>query len=151
MNKAEFIAAMTPLALACAKASGIPASFTVAQAALESGWGMSKPAVNAMNLFNVKASAPWRGRVYQMASTEVEGGKEVLQAAGWRVYSDWKGCVTDRAQFLATNPRYAGCFKETTAEGWARAVQAAGWATDPQYADKIMATIRSNNLASLDA
>lgn len=151
MKPEAFIAKIGPAALASAKATKIPASFTIAQAALESGWGESKTTRSANNLFNVKADASWRGPLWSMASTEHVNGKDVVLPAQWRVYEDWQACIDDHAAFFAQNRRYAKCFLETTGEGWARAVAAAGYATDPDYAAKLIATMRSHNLTALDA
>lgn len=150
MKPDDFIAMLAPAARASAKATGIPASFTLAQAALESGWGTSKTAANARNLFNIKADASWHGPWWAMASTEHVGTKDVLQAARWRMYPDWQACLDDRAQFFKSNPRYAACFKAAGGEAWARAVAAAGYATDPDYAAKLIATMRSHNLQQYD-
>lgn len=150
MKPDDFIAMLAPAARASAKATGIPASFTLAQAALESGWGASKTAANARNLFNIKADASWHGPWWAMASTEHVGTKDVLQAARWRMYPDWQACLDDRAQFFKSNPRYAACFKAVGGEAWALAVAAAGYATDPGYAAKLIATMRSHNLQQYD-
>lgn len=150
MKPADFIAAVAPAARASAKRTGIPASFTLAQAALESGWGESKTARNANNLFNIKADANWRGPAWEMASTEHIGGKDVLVPARWRLYPDWQACLNDRSKFFSSNRRYAKCFAAVGGEAWARAVAAAGYATDPQYADKLIATMRSHNLQQFD-
>ena len=150
MTPADFIAKIAPAARVSAALTRVPASFVIAQAALESGWGTSKTCVMASNLFNVKADKSWRGPIYRMASTEHLGGKDVLVPADWRMYPDWKSCLDDHARFFSENPRYAACFKETTGEDWARAVAAAGYATDPAYAGKLIATIRARNLAQYD-
>lgn len=152
MKPADFIAAVAPAARASMALTGIPASFTIAQAALESGWGTSKTAANAQNLFNIKADPSWCGPYWEMSSTECIGGKNVLVLvpARWRMYPDWHACFDDRAKFLALNRRYAACFKAVGGEAWARAVQAAGYATDPAYADKLIATMRSHNLKQFD-
>lgn len=130
--------------------TGIPASFTIAQAALESGWGGSKTAAYANNLFNIKADKSWTGPVWQMASTEHINGKNVLVPARWRMYPDWQACFDDRAKFFADNPRYAACFKSIGGEAWARAVAAAGYATDPEYAQKLIDTMHSHGLSQYD-
>lgn len=150
MKPDDFIAALAPAARASMALTKIPASFTLAQAALESGWGTSKTAAMARNLFNIKADKSWRGPIYQMPSAEYIAGKDVVQAANWRMYPDWQACLDDRAKFFATNPRYAGCFHVDGGEAWAIAVQAAGYATDPNYAAKLIATMRSHNLSQYD-
>lgn len=151
MTPDKFIAMIAPAARAMAVKSKIPASFTVGQAALESGWCTSKPALNAMNLFNIKADAAWGNRpIYQMASEEVIKGKKVVVPANWRMYPDWLASISDHAAFLTSNPRYVACFKAIGGEAWARAVAAAGYATDPDYSAKLIATMRGHSLASLD-
>lgn len=150
MKPADFIAMLAPAARASTKITSIPASFTLAQAALESGWGTSKTAVNARNLFNIKADKSWTGPWWEMASTEHVGGKDVLEPARWRMYPDWQACLDDRAKFFKANPRYTACFKAVGGEAWARAVAAAGYATDPDYAAKVIATMRSHNLLQYD-
>ncbi len=146
----DFIAAIGPAAQASMRASKISASFTIAQAALESGWGTSKTAINAKNLFNIKADPSWKGPTWSMASTEHANGKDVLVPARWRVYPSWQACFDDRSKFFATNKRYANCFKAVGGEAWALAVAAAGYATDPNYAAKLIAVIRTHNLAAFD-
>lgn len=150
MSPAAFIAMIGPAARASATLTKIPASFTIAQAALESGWGTSRTALMAHNLFNIKADAGWHGPTYQMSSTERVDGKDVLQAATWRMYPGFQDCIDDRASFFRSNSRYAACFHETTGEGWARTVAAANYATDPDYAAKIIATMHSHNLQQYD-
>lgn len=146
MTPAEFIAALLPAAKACEAATGIPAGFTVAQAALESAWGGSQLARMAKNLFSVKADRGWHGPVYMHDSSEVVNGNRVMLPANWRLYSTWQECIDDRSNFFRSNPRYAHCFEQKTGEGWAKAVQAAGYATDPDYAHKIIATMRAHGL-----
>ena len=151
MTPQDFIKAIGPAARASAVKSKIPASFTVAEAALESAWGASQLARDAFNLFGVKADRAWGGAVLTMPTREyLGGGKWAMVQARWRKYSDWLGSVTDHAQFLLTNPRYRPAFQHAGGEGFTRAVAAAGYATDPQYADKIISIIRQHNLADLD-
>jgi len=98
----------------------------------------------------VKADRAWKGETLDMLTTEVVRGKSIKVVARWRVYPTWSACILDRAEFFRRNPRYGKCWKETTGEGWARAVAAAGYATDLAYAEKLLATIRSRNLTRFD-
>lgn len=150
MKPAEFLALLAPAAIECHRKTGIPASFTLAQAALESGWGASKLAKQARNLFGVKADRAWKGETLEMPTAEVVRGKRITVMAKWRLYPTWGMCLLDRAEFFRRNPRYGKCWAETTGEGWARAVAAAGYATDPEYADKLIATINARNLTQYD-
>lgn len=150
MKPQDFLDKLLPAALACQRAHGIPASFTLAQAALESSWGASKLANSGFNLFGVKADKSWHGAVTVLPTREFVNGKPVMETAKWRCYATVGECLDDRAAFFRQNKRYAACFKETTGAGWARAVAAAGYATDPQYAEKLLGVMRGRNLARFD-
>lgn len=143
MIKKHFIELLRAAAIDCEKISGVPADFTLAQAALESAWGESLLAKQANNLFGVKADKSWRGEVLTMPTREVLNGKWVTVNARWRKYKTHSECVDDHARFFHTNPRYAACFACKTAEGFAIEVARAGYATDPAYGAKLVATIKS--------
>lgn len=150
MSPSDFMAAIGPSARVSAKTTRIPASFTVAEAALESGWGASQLAVKGMNLFGIKADSSWHGPTLTMQTREYVNDQWVMVPAVWRKYSDWLGSISDHAQFLISNPRYKLAFKCTNGPAFARAVAAAGYATDPDYASKIIAIINVHGLLSLD-
>jgi flagellar rod assembly protein/muramidase FlgJ len=150
MNPDDFIAAIAPAARELAASTKIPASFTVAQAALESGWAKSDLAREYFNLFGVKADGGWHGPKVTLPTTEYVNGRPITVQAAWRVYDSWLASIQDRAQFLLRNPRYQPAFAYTTGPLFAQAVAAAGYATDPQYAQKIVAIIKAHNLTSLD-
>lgn len=150
MKPDDFLDQLLPAALSCQRSAGIPASFTLAQAALESAWGESRLARDGHNLFGVKADASWHGPTVEMNTGEIIGGQRVMVPAKWRAYPTWLDCLNDRAKFFLTNPRYAKCFAEKTGEGWARAVPAAGYCTDPAYAAKLIEIIHGRNLTRFD-
>ena len=147
MPPTAFIAMLVGPAQACQRTTGIPASFTIAQAALESSWGQRAP---GNNLFGVKADRAWKGKTVDVPTHEVLNGKRVAMTCKFRAYADWTECINDRVNFFKANPRYRECFRETTGEGWARAVAAAGYATDPGYAKKLIAIMRGRNMAKYD-
>lgn len=130
-----------------ASKSGIPASFTLAQAALESSWGARAP---GCNLFGLKADKGWAGPVVNFDTHEVVNGQRIAITDKFRCYSSWVEGLLDRAQFLKKNPRYAACFQEVTGHGWARAVARAGYATDPSYADKLIDIMNGRNMTRFD-
>jgi flagellar rod assembly protein/muramidase FlgJ len=144
----EFIDAVSPAAKKSAIETKIPASFTVAEAALESGWGVHAP---GMNLFGIKADASWKGAFTTKKTREFVNGAPVMIEARFRAYQDWLGSIEDHAKFLLNNPRYAPAFSSTDGAGFARAVQACGYATDPNYAKTIISIIDNHNLSILDA
>jgi flagellar protein FlgJ len=147
MPPSAFIGMLAQAAQDCQRKTGIPASITLAQAALESSWGARAP---GNNLFGIKADKSWTGPTVSFATTEHLAGHAVGLVDKFRRYSSWLDSMIDHAQFLLKNPRYAACFKETTGAGWARALQAAGYATDPDYATKLIEIMRGRNLAFYD-
>jgi flagellar protein FlgJ len=130
----------------CQRRTGIPASVTLAQAALESSWGER---ARGNNLFGIKAGASWTGPTVDFLTTEHLGGKDVHLTDKFRAYPSWLDSMVDHARLLLTD-HYAACRRETTGAGWARALQAAGYATDPDYAKKLIDIMRTRNLAFYD-
>lgn len=150
MTPTEFIDSMTKAAQDAQARTGVPSSFTIAEAALESGWGCSRLATEAKNFFGVKADQSWIGNVLELDTREFLSGQWTMVPALWRVYPDFDACLVDHGDFLKSNPRYADCFNAPDGEEFARRVQAAGYATDPSYAEKLIEIMRAHNLAALD-
>lgn len=153
MKPDAFIALIAGAAQDAMRLSKVPASFTIAQAALESSWGESGLAKSAMNLFGVKADQAWQGPTIALPTREFvpASSRWIRVSASWRKYPSWADCLADHAQFFIVNQRYATAFRHTdNAEAFAMAIAAAGYATDPQYAAKIIAVIRSHDLSRFD-
>jgi len=148
MAPTAFINLLLPVARECHATYGVPVSVTLAQAALESGWGQS---VEGNNLFGVKADSSWHGPVVMIDTHEVVQGTKIPVLDKFRRYASWSDSIRDHAAFIKNNKRYAPCFKELTGEGWARALQAAGYATDPNYAKSLIAVMRGRSMAQYDA
>lgn len=142
-----FIAMLASAAQDCQRKTGIPASFTIAQAALESAWG-GRAIGN--NLFGIKADPSWKGASVAFVTHEHLGGQDVQLSDRFRAYPDWLASMEDHAAFLKANGHYADCWAQTTGEGWARAIAADHYATDPAYADKLVAIIRGHDLDRFD-
>jgi flagellar protein FlgJ len=142
---ADFIRQMLPHAKEAERQTGVPASFIVGQAALESGWGKGEvknaDGSNSFNLFGIKATSGWRGATTDVMTTEYEDGQPVRQKAAFRSYGSYAEAFADYARMLANSPRYAGVVRSGTVEGFAGGMQRAGYATDPQYAGKLARTI----------
>ena len=150
MIPSEFIMRLTPGAVASAKATGVLASISIAQAALESAWGESGLAKTGNNLFGIKADSLWRGPTLTMNTKEFIKGQWVVVPALWRKYPSWQASIDDHAAFLKRNPRYKACFACTSASTFAKALAQAGYATDPTYADKVIGVMKQHNLMALD-
>jgi flagellum-specific peptidoglycan hydrolase FlgJ len=146
MTKTDFLTQLTPAALGCEKAAGIPHEFTLAQGALESAWGSSVLATKGFNLFGVKADASWHGATLALPTKEHLSGQDVIVVAKWRKYADWGECMLDHAKFFHGNPRYKHALETSDPVEFVRRVAAAGYATDQNYADKLIAVMKSNNL-----
>lgn len=132
---------------------GIPSSFTVAQACLESNWLTSKLAVNAGNLFGVKADKSWTGDVLSLPTKEqLKDGTWITIEAKWRMYASIAECLKDHAKFFQVNPRYhAALAFPHDGKQFAVEIAKAGYATDQQYAQKLLSIIRTHKLTDVGA
>ncbi|WP_059053702.1 glycoside hydrolase family 73 protein [Paenibacillus senegalimassiliensis] len=146
MNRNEFVAALAPAATANAAKSGIPASLILAQAILESNWGTSKLSVEAKNLFGMKGSGPL-GSIL-LPTTEYRNGQPVRVNASFRKYRNWAESLADHTILLSAK-RYAAVVNKSGPEA-ARAVAAAGYATDPLYANKLIRLMSDYQLTRYD-
>lgn len=138
----EFIGKMRQAVEVAAQETGIPAKLIMSQAALESGWGkreiLHENGSTSHNLFGIKASKSWKGKTTDIMTTEYIDGKMVKLKQPFRAYDSYAESVTDYARLLSKNPRYEAVVNASSAEEAARQVQAAGYATDPKYADKLI-------------
>jgi len=150
MKPDDFIKTIAEAAQKSAAATGVPAGFTIAQGALESAWGSSRLATEGKNLFGVKADKSWTGDTLIISTRECFNGKWCVVDAKWRKYPDWLSCLNDHADFFHKNPRYAKAFLTKNSEEFAKAIAAVGYATDPAYSDKLIATIRARKLSAYD-
>jgi flagellar protein FlgJ len=139
---AGFIEQHSAAARAAERQTGIPASFMVAQAALETGWGRKE--INhadgspSYNLFGIKAGPGWRGPVAEVTTTEFIGGKPQKVVARFRAYGSYAESFADYARLMKDSPRYQPVLAAAgSATGFAEGLQRAGYATDPAYADKL--------------
>ncbi|MYM23979.1 flagellar assembly peptidoglycan hydrolase FlgJ [Duganella sp. FT135W] len=129
------------------KATGIPAKFMLGQAALESGWGKreikGRDGSNSHNLFGIKASGDWKGKVVEATTTEYVNGKAQTKVERFRAYDSYADSFKDYAKLLATNPRYEKVLASAgDATSFAKGLQKAGYATDPNYATKLTSIIK---------
>jgi flagellar protein FlgJ len=146
LSNGNFVARLSIPARVVSQQSGIPHQLIVAQAALESGWGQREiPAADgspSYNLFGIKAGSNWDGPVTEITTTEFEQGTAKKIKARFRVYGSYMEALGDYARLLTKNPRYADVAAARTPEQAAQALQQAGYATDPQYAKKLVSVIQ---------
>lgn len=153
-SKAEFIARLRPVALAVERETGIKADLGMIQAAHESAWGTSGLTDKANNLFGFTAELGtyWRtqGRAFvEMPTTEWKGGAAYKTTRPFRAYASWEESYRDWARLMQI-PHYAAALPFARAgnlKGFAAALQAAGYATDPAYASKLEGVARAAGLA----
>lgn len=150
----SFVSTLLPHAEVVSAATGIPARFLVAHAALESGWGKAEPRFAdgrpSYNLFGIKAGSQWQGAVVEATTTEYENGVPGKRIERFRAYGSYAEAFDDYARLLAQNPRYADVVASRDAAGFARGLQRAGYATDPAYAAKLERVIGSPQLRDTD-
>lgn len=145
-KQTAFIQKILDGAMAAQKKTGILTSLTLAQAALESGWGNSSI---GNNIFGIKATASWKGKKRKIKTAEYSGGKKGYYDLWFRDYDTIEDSILDHGKLL-TYPRYAKVRAAKTYAEACRAIQAAGYATDPKYAEKLISLIKSNGLDKWD-
>ena len=148
-----FLNATAPIARAAAGQTGVPASVTVAQAILESDWGRSQLALLANNFFGIKATSYLGndGLVWMPTAEYDPAGEAYDTITPFRAYKSLTDSVTDHNQLLLAR-RYAEAMQVANdPRQFAQQLSAAGYSTDPAYADKLIALMDSYNLYRLDA
>lgn len=146
----EFVATMLPMAEAAAKRIGIDPKYLVAQAALETGWGKSvmraEDGSSSHNLFGIKAGKSWQGGQARAITSEFRDGAMVKETAQFRSYDSYQDSFHDLVTLLQSNDRYKDVVKSAdNPERFVRELQKAGYATDPNYANKISQIAHSMN------
>ena len=140
----NYIAQYSGMAVEQMKQYGIPASITLAQGLLESDAGRSTLATKCNNHFGIKCHSDWTGRKMYHDDDE--------RQECFRCYSDAADSYRDHSLFLVNGARYQSLFKlgSTDYKGWARGLKAAGYATSPTYADKLIELIERYGLDAYD-
>jgi flagellar protein FlgJ len=150
----EFITSLYPQAQAAAERLGISAKALIAQAAVETGWGKfmihQGDGNNAHNLFGIKADKRWDGKKTSIDTLEFDNNLPKKQTAAFRTYNNFAESLHDYVDFVSANPRYQQALEKTAApEEYFNELQRAGYATDPNYADKIMSVYNSSTMSDL--
>ncbi len=150
----EFVRELWPLAQQTGKKLNVSPHAILAQAALETGWGKSvikhPDGSNSFNLFGIKANTSWQGEKATVSTLEYNNGIAEREQAQFRSYSSYSESFDDYAKFLKENPRYAEVLKTGhSSQNFAVALQESGYATDPAYAKKIMAVMKSSAFTAI--
>ena len=123
---------------------GLPADVVLTQGGLESAWGS---AAYGNNFFGIKANPSWKGQTQLLGTSEFVGGKYIRVKRVFRKYSTSEESFVDYCKFIVGNRRYSAAvarYKQSgDSEQYCRDIAAAGYATAPDYADKLIRTLQS--------
>ena len=147
----DFARDVWPHAQRAAERLNVAPEAVLAQAALETGWGAHVPhdpdGTSSNNLFGIKANTGWLGNSVVKQTLEFEDGVARREHAEFRAYDDVGMTFDDYSTLLANNPRYASVGNHgDDVDGFANALQASGYATDPNYADKLKRVATSDTM-----
>ena len=155
-SPAEFVEDIWQHAERAAKELGVPTEAIVSQAALETGWGKfimhRGEGSSSFNLFGIKADHRWHGDRVSVPTTEYRDGVVQRERASFRSYDSYEEAFNDYVGFLKNSGRYDDALKHSdNADKFLAGLQAAGYATDPNYANKIGGILRSETMAAARA
>lgn len=147
----HFVADIWPQAQLAAQQLGVSAELLVAQSVLETGWGRHTMKFNdgrsSFNLFGIKAGASWQGPTLSRNSLEYRDGALQNEVSRFRAYASPAASLADYVDFIHSNPRYQQALSAAANDhSYIRAIQDAGYATDPRYADKVIGILRGELL-----
>lgn len=133
---------------------GVPASIVLAQGVIESAAGTSELATSANNHFGIKCSGNWNGKTYKKKDDDRDKDGNLIESC-FRSYASVEESFVDHGQFLRDprkSTRYGFLFNldRTDYKAWARGLQSAGYASAPDYADKLINMIERYKLYEFD-
>ncbi len=146
-NKIDaFVNGLLPIAKDVAAGTGMDPHFLIAQAALESGWGehviQDKAGQSSHNLFGIKAGKHWQGDTVSVETTEYRQGQPIHVIDRFRKYESERESMKDYLNLIQGSPRYQKAWAvRSDSEQYAHELQSAGYATDPNYAKKILSLL----------
>lgn len=131
--------------------SGIPASVIMAQAIIESNGGTSKLSRESNNHFGIKCKSYWQGDTYYHPDDDRDASGKLIPSC-FRQYDTVLDSYADHSDFLMQTQHYQPLFgySRTEYEAWSKGLQQCGYATDPEYGNKLIRTIRLYQLHELD-
>lgn len=137
----DFIRDSWPHAQRAGKELGVDPRVILAQSALETGWGKKVHATengeSSYSLFGIKANKGWQGKTVSFSTLEFNSGSMNREIANFRAYDSLSDSYQDYVHFLKDNPRYTSIFEAESSAEFSKALQQSGYATDPDYANKI--------------
>lgn len=151
-QQSDFLRDVVPAAQSSQRVYGVPASITIAQAILESGWGQSALARQCNNFFGIKAAAHAEPESYQeFPTTEFVDGRRTQVMAAFAKYPSPAMCFAAHARLLALAPRYKpAMLVRNDVMAFAQHLQICGYSTNPNYASSLMALVKEYDLTQYD-
>lgn len=139
----EFVQQLLPIAEKVASALGVNPKIMVAQAALETGWGKhvieQADGDSSYNFFGIKSDQRWQGPSATTLTHEYVAGHRIAVKAPFRVYASAEASFNDYVSFIKESDRYQPALAKAGDDAsYLQALQQAGYATDPNYATKIL-------------
>ena len=152
-NPADFVADIWPQAKSVAQDLGVNPRVLIAQAALETGWGKHTMKLDdgrsSYNLFGIKAGSQWQGGSLRKASLEFQDGQLSREISSFRAYASTAQSMTDYVEFIRTSPRYQQALARADDDrAYITELHKAGYATDPEYAAKVIGILDGEVLHS---
>jgi flagellar protein FlgJ len=143
-----FVNKLSDAAAKAEQATGIPAGYMIGQAGHETAWGQheirNKGGTPSFNVFGIKATPGWTGKVAEVTTTEYKNGVAEKSVAKFRSYGSYEEAFKDYAKLVGDSPRYAKAKLQTSSpQAFASGLQKAGYATDPEYAAKLSRAINT--------
>jgi flagellar protein FlgJ len=138
----QFVKTLWPIAQQVGKEMGVEPKAIISQAALETGWGKyiihESSGKNSHNLFGIKSDSRWDGAAANVSTLEFRNGVATKEVAAFRSYDSYEHSLKDYASFVQNSSRYEEAVKNgSSTKGYTEGLQKGGYATDPNYAEKI--------------
>ncbi|MCP3673259.1 MAG: flagellar assembly peptidoglycan hydrolase FlgJ [Gammaproteobacteria bacterium] len=147
-SPSAFVKSLWPYAERAAQSLQLDPKVLIAQAALETGWGKhvmkTEQGASSKNLFGIKANHNWQGERAQVTTLELDGDSLKKQRADFRAYDSYADSFEDYTRFITDRTRYQTALDVAAdPKKYAEELQTAGYATDPNYAEKIQGIFNS--------
>ena len=147
----SFVEKLRPIAERIAKRLGVDSRALLSQSALETGWGQKilqcADGRSSFNFFNIKADDNWTGAVVTVPTIEYQDGIAVREFAKFRAYGSPEESFSDYAKLISESPRYQSAMHcANDPHAYIKALAQSGYATDPQYAQKVLAVLDGEHI-----
>lgn len=146
----DFINKLYDVAKKAADKLDVSPAVLLAQSALETGWGnkitQDGQGNSSFNLFNIKAGSEWQGKVVSVSTLEYKDTVPVREQANFRAYDSLQQSFDDYVEFVSGRERYQKALQANSGEEYISELAAAGYATDPNYANKVLAVVNSPSM-----